>query len=158
MAIYMPRYDRKVSLLDQVDALNRAEAKKDQRRDAVVQKAAGSFPKTVAKRSEPYRRFAASLACANCGVSGHSQAAHPPPTGKGVKEDDELVFPLCTLRTEGRDIVEGCHKPFDNYELMPKEQMPAAVKRWVRATQTAALKAGKWPKAWPIPKWWKGNK
>lgn len=150
----MPR-QRKLDL-DAIFKKLRADEKKPAK--AASEAPAVAHPKQNAKRSEPYRRFVASMPCCHCGVTGYSQAAHPPPTGKGIKESDDECFALCTLRMESGEAVEGCHKPFDNYELMPREAMPKVVAKWVRKTQTAALLAGKWPKAWPIPKWWKGGK
>jgi hypothetical protein len=112
-----------------------------------------AHPKENAARSEEYRRLVAALPCYHCGVVGHSQAAHPPPTGKGIKESDLECFPLCTLRKQGRKIVEGCHKPFDNYELIPKARMPAFIRKAVRSTQEQILAAGDWPKKLAKPAW-----
>ncbi len=103
------------------------------------QKAA--MPKDEAIRSEPYRRLVAALPCASCGVQGFSQAAHPPPTGKGIKESDLDCFPLCCTRPG----IPGCHVEFDQYRLVPKEKMRAKAAKWARET-LAKIKAGKLPK------------
>ncbi len=103
------------------------------------QKAA--MPKDDAIRSEPYRRLVAALPCASCGVQGFSQAAHPPPTGKGIKESDLDCFPLCCTRPG----IPGCHVEFDQYRLVPREKMRAKAAKWARET-LAKIKAGKLPK------------
>lgn len=92
-------------------------------------------------RSRSYRMLVASLECYHCRLHGHSQAAHPN-TGKtkGVKACDSLIFPMCTVG--GRD----CHGQFDQYQLVPREEMAAyeaAAVRWTVATLKAR---GMWPK------------
>jgi hypothetical protein len=95
-----------------------------------------------ALRSRPYRMLVASFPCINCGVEKHSQAAHAPPTGKGKKESDEDLFPLCTVSAN------DCHGKFDGMKLhaSPAERR-AQAKTWARQTQKRALKTGKVPKA-----------
>ena len=70
-------------------------------------------------RSETYRRLVAALPCFNCGIQGHSQAAHPN-SGKtrGVKLSDLDCFPMCATRPG----FKGCHAAYDQYEIVPKGQ------------------------------------
>jgi hypothetical protein len=72
-----------------------------------------AFPKTNAVRSEPYRRYVASLPCFACGRAGISQAAHSNSgshgKGLGLKADDRNVFPLCATQP----MRVGCHDQFD---------------------------------------------
>lgn len=114
-----------------------------------------AHPKDEIVRSEPYRRLVAAIPCANCGISGFSQAAHLPPEGKAIKVSDLDTFPLCTVHPAGAAMAEGCHAQFDQYRLIPKEQMRPTARRWIRATQRAILKAGTWPKRIPVPSWWR---
>ena len=64
-------------------------------------------PKVPKVRSEPYRRYVASLPCYRCGIHGYSQAAHAEEgKGMGLKTDDMTCYPLCGAR-----IGEiGCHE------------------------------------------------
>lgn len=115
-------------------------------------------PLAVAKadlvRSEPYRRLVAAGACEHCGISGYSQAAHLPPEGKAIKVTDLDTFALCTVHPgPGGDVIEGCHKRFDNYELFPREAIGAVARKWIKNTQRRVLATGKWPKAVPVPAW-----
>ncbi|HEY8356328.1 MAG TPA: hypothetical protein VIL30_02605 [Ramlibacter sp.] len=139
------------------EGLRAAEAK-DKRGAKSAPEPELAIPKADLVRSEPYRGLVAALPCAHCGVRGFSQAAHPPPTGKGIKESDLHCFPLCCQRIDGREQVQGCHAQFDKYELVPREQMPALIKRWIRQTQKTILTAGTWPKRLAMPKWWKPPK
>ena len=69
-------------------------------------------PKTPITRSEPYRRYGASLPCYRCGIEGYSQAAHADAgKGMGIKTDDLTVYPLCAAHfTGGRAfLLPGCH-------------------------------------------------
>ena len=97
-----------------------------------------TLPKANPVRSEPYRRLVAALPCANCGIEGYSQAAHPPPTGKGIKESDLECFPLCCVRPG----VNGCHADFDQYRLAPKADMRKLAWRWMGDTQYLLRTAG----------------
>lgn len=114
-------------------------------------KSALVIPKTNPLQHEGYRRMVASMACIRCGVVGASQAAHVPPDGKGIKQDDRLTFPLC-CDTPG---LKGCHTQFDQFKLMPK---PKAVKqglKWAAQTWAQLEAAGLIPKglkAWKPPK------
>lgn len=66
-----------------------------------------SFLKTPKTRSEPYRRYVASLPCYRCGLVGFSQAAHADEgKGMGLKTDDMTCYPLCS--TSYGD--PGCHE------------------------------------------------
>ena len=117
---------------------------------AAPKKKALAAPKEEPLRSEPYRRLVAARACENCGWKD-SQAAHPPPTGKGIKEDDRLCFALCIPHKVGRKLVEGCHAAFDQYRLIPKEKMAATAAKWARRTQDDIFTAGDWPRGLPLP-------
>ncbi len=68
-------------------------------------------------RSEPYRRFVASLPCIHCGLEGYSQAAHANNAifgkGLGQKAHDCYLFPLCADRPG----VQGCHSKWDRGSL-----------------------------------------
>jgi hypothetical protein len=67
-------------------------------------------PKVKAWRSEKYRRYVASHDCFECGLSGHSQAAHANyGKGRGLKTDDSLCFPLCATLP----MRVGCHDQHD---------------------------------------------
>lgn len=97
-------------------------------------------------RSRAYREAVASLECYHCRLHGHSQAAHPN-TGKtkGVKACDSLCFPMCCV--SGNDH----HAQFDQYRLVPREDMAAfeeAAHRWTVAT---LLARGMWPKGMDVP-------
>ncbi len=104
------------------------------------------IPKEAPERSESYRRLVAMLPCVNCGVVGYSQAAHPPPTGKGIKEDDRECFPLCCTRPG----ITGCHVEFDQYRLIPKADMRATAAYWGADTREIILLSGHWPDDLPL--------
>ena len=101
-----------------------------------------AHPKENAVECEPYRRLVAKFPCAHCSVEGFSQAAHPPPTGKSIKEDDRECFPLCCTRPG----IEGCHVQFDQYRLIPKGRMRAQAAKWARETLAKIKAMGKLPK------------
>ena len=111
----------------------------------VISDAVVASPKENAVRSEPYRRLVAALSCCACGVEDYSQAAHPPPTGKGRKEDDRECFPLCC----DRPLVVGCHFKFDQYQLVPEDMMRAQAAFWGANTRTEIYHAGNWPVGLP---------
>lgn len=98
-------------------------------------------PKENPLRSEPYRRLVAMLPCIYCGVEGFSQAAHPPPTGKGIKEDDRECFPLCCTRVG----INGCHTEFDQGRILPREAMRTYAGLWGLMTRETIINDGKWP-------------
>lgn len=106
-----------------------------------------SIKKDHPMRSEPYRRLVAAMPCANCGIEGHSQAAHPTPTGKGIKEDDRLCFPLCA----DRPMQQGCHSKFDQYKLIPKHLMDEYAADWGFLTRGLIAARGLWPAN--LPRW-----
>jgi hypothetical protein len=99
--------------------------------------------------SEPYRRLVAARACASCSREGHSQAAHVPPSGKGIKTDDRETFPLCADGPRAGQ--KGCHPLFDSWKLVPGGR-PGAVKqgkKWAAQTRAAIEAEGSWPKKLP---------
>ena len=100
-----------------------------------------SIPKESPVRHEGYRRLVAMLPCVFCGIVGYSQAAHPPPTGKGIKEDDRECFPLCCTRPG----ITGCHVEFDQYRLIPKAEMRDTAAYWGGDTREIILLSGRWP-------------
>lgn len=104
-------------------------------------------------RSEKYRRLVAAMPCANCGVHGHSQAAHPN-TGKGAgkKVDDNLCFPLCTTHHgPSGDLVQGCHERFDQGAMYSKGERRTLEVKWGRNAADAVKRSGKWPMGLPFP-------
>lgn len=109
-----------------------------------------TLPKEELFRSEPYRRAVAALPCINCHIEGYSQAAHPPPTAKGRKECDRLIFPLCCTRPgAGGELVPGCHADFDQYRLVPASDVRALAASWGAQTRKTIRDAGKWPASIP---------
>lgn len=80
-------------------------------------------------RSKPYRMRVAALPCINCGIHGHSQAAHGPTLGKGIKASDRELFPLCCV--SGND----CHWKFDQYKLFNREDRALAGATWAARTR-----------------------
>ena len=61
-------------------------------------------PKQNAIEHEGYRRLVAAMPCKACGIEGYSQAAHVPPDGRGIKQDDREIFALCCTRSG----INGC--------------------------------------------------
>lgn len=108
--------------------------------------AAKPITKDNAVRSEAYRRLVAAMPCKHCGRIGRSQAAHPPPQGKALKQDDRLVFPLCADELMRR----GCHPRFDNYELFTHEVALAWAAQWAFETRAEIIAAGQWPAGLPL--------
>lgn len=105
-------------------------------------------PKTEVVRHEGYRRLVADLPCKLCGIVGYSQAAHPPPSGKGVKEDDRLCWPACCTRVG----ILGCHASFDQYILMPHDAAVIYALAAAADTRRHITARGLWPAnlpAWP---------
>jgi hypothetical protein len=101
----------------------------------------GAVAKENAVYSESYRRLVAVRPCIHCQIEGYSQAAHPPPTAKGRKEDDRECFPLCCTRIG----VRGCHVDFDQYRLIPAPAMREQARTWGRQTRASIRNAGEWP-------------
>ena len=98
-------------------------------------------PKTEVVRSEAYRRLVAAMPCKVCGIEGYSQAAHLPPEGKGVKQDDRLLFALCCTRVG----VPGCHADYDQYRLFNHENAMIFGMAWAVETMHEIQAAGAWP-------------
>lgn len=103
-------------------------------------------PKDAPVRSEAYRRLVAAKPCKHCGRIGRSQAAHPPPEGKALKQDDRLVFPLCADEL----MRKGCHPRFDQYELFTHEVALRWAAQWAFETRAEIIAAGEWPKNLPL--------
>ncbi len=106
----------------------------------------GSIPKSQPVRSEAYRRVVASLPCFACGIQGHSQAAHLPPEGKGLKQCDLLTFPLCCVRVG----IPGCHQDYDQYRMFKKRDAVIVGSAWAADTQRKIRAMGKWPADLPM--------
>ena len=100
--------------------------------EGAVARATVPLPKNPPVRDESYRRLVAALPCANCGIEGHSQAAHPN-TGKGLslKAGDNLCFPLCADRPG----VRGCHTWFDQHALYTRQERRLIEVEWVQQTK-----------------------
>jgi hypothetical protein len=113
-------------------------------------------PKENAVESEPYRRLVAMGPCKNCQIQGFSQAAHEPPSGKSIKQDDRGCFALCCNRPGPKGIVEGCHPKFDRYELFNHAKTHRMAKQWGAETRQEIDDAGLWPKK--VAKWPRGKK
>lgn len=98
-------------------------------------------------RDKAYLKLVASLECYHCGAERHSQAAHPHGNkAKGLKKDDDRVFPMCTV--SARD----CHGKLDTYQIVPKgpemETYERAAYEWTVRTLIAR---GLWPLKKPVP-------
>lgn len=89
------------------------------------------LPKTEPVRDKAYRMRVAAMACINCGIRGHSQAAHGPTLGARIKASDKEIFPLCCV--SGND----CHWKFDNYRLFNREDRALAAAVWAARTRLA---------------------
>lgn len=97
-------------------------------------------------RSEPYRRLVALMACAKCGVTGYSQAAHPNfGKGMGIKTDDRLCFPLCGPRFSQ----PGCHAIHDQGGRQDKAERREFEMQAAAHTRYVIDVAGMWPKGLP---------
>lgn len=110
----------------------------------------GSFPKEAVVTSEPYRRLVATMPCKRCHVQGFSQAAHPPCTGKAIKQDDRLCVPLCTTRAGPNGAIEGCHPKADNYKLGDHAATMKLFDAWGIETRAEIRAADAWPKKLPL--------
>ena len=106
-----------------------------------------SFQKQNAIRSEAYRRLVAAMPCKKCGIQGYSQAAHVPPDGRGIKQDDRLTFALCCVRVG----IPGCHQDYDQWRMFPREIAVTVGHAWAADTRRYFEARGKWPKS--LPKW-----
>ena len=105
------------------------------------------YPKNPAIRSIEYRRLVASLPCRGCGIEGYGQAAHVPPEGKAMKQDDRETFPMCCTRVG----ITGCHQDFDQYRMFTHEEAVRIGKGWAAQTRRQIEASGDWPKN--LPKW-----
>jgi hypothetical protein len=99
------------------------------------------FPKSRRFKSEPYRRFVASLPCFACGLESASQCAHANGGGMGTKASDLETFPLCA---DGPGRL-GCHSVFDRCIGMTWDEREALTAAYVRRMQDIARSAGKLP-------------
>ena len=90
------------------------------------------FPKTAPVRDKKYLRAVASLPCIKCGIEGHSQAAHGPTLGRGIKSSDRDAFPLCCARPG----VIGCHAEFDQYRGYTADGRRMMAATWSAVTRT----------------------
>ncbi len=104
-----------------------------------------SLPKHPPLRSEPYRRWVASLDCIHCGKAGSTQAAHSD-TGKGagIKSGDDTCIPLCAT-SAGR---EGCHAIFGASGKLTREQRRTLEAMYSQAIRERAMEENAWPKEW----------
>jgi len=102
-------------------------------------------PKQDVVRSEPYRRLVAVKPCKACGIQGYGQAAHVPPDGKGIKQDDRETFSLCCTRPG----MTGCHVEFDQYRMFSHELAVTVGRAWAADTRRQIIAEGNWPKDLP---------
>jgi hypothetical protein len=99
-----------------------------------------SMPKGSVTRSEPYRRWVASLPCIVCGIQGYSQAAHPNfGRGLGQKSNDLDCFPLCSTRPGHM----GHHFEHDQLIDMTRDQRRALETVYTAKTRAMALAANR---------------
>lgn len=105
-----------------------------------------SLPKLAPKRSEQYRRWVASLACAHCGRAGPSQCAHSDAGTKGMrlKDCDSRCYPLCA----DAPIRQGCHSMIGASGSFTREQRRTLEKTYGYDTKLQAINDGKWPGGW----------
>lgn len=103
-------------------------------------------PKSNPVRSEAYRRLVAALPCINCWIAGHSQCAHGPTLGGGIKCDDRMSFPLCAAH----DGVVGCHALFDQYKLGDADWRREQADKWAAQTRQWIAASGTWPARLPM--------
>jgi len=104
-------------------------------------------PRAPVKKDKPvenksYLRLVAARPCINCGIQGHSQAAHENAgKGKSMKTDDRRTFPLCTVAAN------GCHEAFDQYRLFSGRAAHVTMgATWSKETREAIRADGLWPK------------
>lgn len=109
-----------------------------------------TVPKEHAVRSEPYRRLVAAGSCKACGWY-QCQAAHVPPDGKSIKQDDRFTFPLCIPHPNAQgDLVDGCHIDYDQYRMFPRADAVAQGLEWARQIRQEIIAAGLWPPRLPM--------
>lgn len=104
-----------------------------------------TVPKENPLRSEPYRRLVAAGACKACGILGFSQAAHIPPDGHGIKQDDRQTFALCCTRPG----IAGCHVEFDQFRMFSRADAVVQGLCWAQQTRQEIIAAGLWPARLP---------
>lgn len=110
------------------------------------------MPKENVVSCEAYRRLVAALPCKRCGIHGYSQAAHPNMNkGMGIKTDDRLCFPLCTVHPDmNGNLVQGCHEKFDQGGKESKYARRVVEEAMGQDTRRLILLSGKWPKDLPV--------
>ena len=93
--------------------------------------------------SELYRRHVSALDCAECGISGYSQAAHSNQAiwgkSRGKKASDIATFPLCCQRIGEL----GCHYKHDNYLGITREEAAERETRYILQTILTLANTGK---------------
>jgi len=88
-------------------------------------------------RCKTYRKYVASQPCQACGRQGRSNAAHIGTYGRGIKNHDYLIIPLCTARPG----YQGCHALFDRQQAVYARKALGmdidTLKTWARAAYEA---------------------
>ena len=98
-----------------------------------------SLPKQRPARSEAYRRWVASLACAHCNRYPPSQCAHADESkGMALKSSDANCFPLCA----------ACHLGIGSEGWFKKEHRRTLERKYGEKTRATAKAAGTWPGEW----------
>lgn len=104
-------------------------------------------PKANAWRCEAYRRLVASMACAQCGRGGPSQAAHADMgKGAGIKADDRTCYPACA---DG-PMRQGCHALIGASGMFTRDQRRVIEQNHARKTREAIRQSGQWKESWPV--------
>jgi hypothetical protein len=104
-----------------------------------------SMPKHSYLRSETYRRWVASLACAHCQRSGPSQCAHSDyGKGLGLKSSDSGCFPLCADGPEHT----GCHWLLGASGRLTRERRREKEAEYSARTRALAIESGNYPNGW----------
>ena len=99
-------------------------------------------PKARPRRSEPYRRWVASLPCALCHKPGPSQAAHADAgKGFGIKAGDDTCYPLCA------DVPGflGCHALIGSRARYTKQRRREIEEAAMKEVQRIAKASNQWP-------------
>lgn len=100
-------------------------------------------PKLFLLRSEPYRRWVASLPCIVCRIEGFSQCCHSNQAkhgkGKGRKAGDQFTWPACGARPGHM----GHHTEHDLCINMTKDERDALEDDYIDQTQRMAREAGR---------------
>ncbi|KVG33851.1 hypothetical protein [Burkholderia diffusa] len=97
------------------------------------------IPKLLTFRSERLRRAVTTLPCMQCGIEGHTQAAHAN-YGKGgaQKVSDAAIAALCADRPG----VRGCHALLDQGGVLTKDERRAFEMEMVAKTYIALMERG----------------